>query len=78
MRNEKVLKLYDAVYQFTDKLGDTALNILDKHLDAKGVYDGFEALMENPATDLPWLTATLMCDAMKLAIAECEDRCSEY
>lgn len=75
MKNEKVLRLYDAVYQYTDVLNDAALNILDEQLDAKGVYDGFEALMDDPATDLPWLTATLMCEAMRQALIECEDRC---
>jgi hypothetical protein len=77
MKNEKVLRLYDAVYQYTDVLNDKALNILDEQLDAKGVYDGFEALMDDPLTDLPRLTATLMCEAMRQTLMECEDRCKE-
>jgi acyl-homoserine lactone acylase PvdQ len=75
MTNEMILDLYGKLYDFTDELNDTALNILDEQLDDAGVYDEFMLLMDDPDSPLTDDTLAKMRNALEIAIEMCEDEC---
>ena len=77
MTNEMILDLYDKVYDFTDELGDTALNILDEQLEARGVYDDFMQLIElyDKCPELSQSVLSKLYEAHEAALVECHDEC---
>jgi acyl-homoserine lactone acylase PvdQ len=75
MTNEMILDLYGKLYDFTDELNDTALNILDEQLDDAGVYDEFMLLMDDPDSPLTDDTLAKMRNALEIAMEMCEDEC---
>jgi hypothetical protein len=75
MTNEMILDLYGKLYDFTDELNDTALNILDEQLDDAGVYDEFMLLMDDLDSPLTDDTLAKMRNALEIAIEMCEDEC---
>lgn len=75
MTNEMILDLYGKLYDFTDELNDTALNILDEQLDDAGVYDEFMLLMDDPDSPLTDDMLAKMRNALEIAIEMCEDEC---
>ena len=70
-----ILDLYGKLYDFTDELNDTALNILDEQLDDAGVYDEFMLLMDDPDSPLTDDTLAKMRNALEIAMEMCEDEC---
>ena len=77
MKNDMILDLYGKVYDFTDELGDEALEILDAELDALGVYDEFMQLLDlyDECPELPHDILCKMADALQAALDECQDQC---
>ena len=77
MTNDMILDLYGKVYDFTDEMGDTALNILDEQLDEAGVYDKFMHLLDlyDACPELPQSVLSKMADALQAALDECQDQC---
>ena len=75
MTNEMILDLYNKLYDFTDEMGDRALNILDEQLDANGVYDDFMQLIElyDECPEFSQSILSKLAEALQTAIAECED-----
>lgn len=78
MTNDMILDLYGKVYDFTDEMGDAALEILDAELDkaGAGVYDRFMHLLDlyDECPELPQSVLSKMAVALQAALDECQDR----
>jgi len=73
MKNEKLQKLYDVVYEYTDIMNDDALNILDDvvaEFNVEHIADAFFDESEISPED-----TELLAEAFIEAAARCADEC---
>jgi hypothetical protein len=73
MTQDKLQRLYNAVYKYTDQLNDDALEILDNVVDRYEASHLLEAFLdETPISDAD---AELLARALREAAAQCKDEC---
>jgi predicted transcriptional regulator len=71
MTQKKLQKLYDNVYDYTDQIGDEALNILDDVVDRYEASHLLEAFLDEiPMSDAE---AELLAQALREAADECDE-----
>ncbi len=79
MKRKEILELidemYNKIYQFTDRMGDEALNVLDEHVTRYNLDDEYSILIEAlcddyDPTNLSKDTLSCLLDVHKDALAD--------
>lgn len=76
MKKEELEALYGRIYDFTDVVGDDALEVLDSHIENEGLTEVFDRFLDE--ADLSEADAARLGMCFEEILSECEFEFGEF